>query len=139
MLSSDGGQKIKPCLFCQWARWSKFCILCGYHSEPCVYFIFIELIFSLSMGKKIPAILTLVNIAYGQSPLDTDGAMEKVCIKRFEFRENISEGFLSSRTKQTVCNNEVWKVFMTSNVYTFIDITINSFPKQLYSHTICNQ
>lgn len=44
------------------------------------------------MGKKIPAILTLVNIAYGQSPLDTDGAMEKVCIiiKRFEFRENIS-------------------------------------------------
>ena len=41
-------------------------------------------------GKKIPAILTLVNIAYGQSPLDTDGAMEKVCIKRFEFRENIS-------------------------------------------------
>ena len=94
------------------------------------------------MGKKIPAILTLVNIAYGQSPpLDTDGAMEKVCIKRFEFRENIlkSEGFFSSRTKQTVCNNEVWKVFMTSNVYTFIDITLNYFPKQLYSHTICNQ
>ena len=89
--------------------------------------------------KKIPAILTLVNIAYGQSPLDTDGAMEKVCIKRFEFRENISQGFLSSRTKQTVRNNEVWKVLMTSNVYTFIDITLNSFPKQLYSHTICNQ
>ena len=42
------------------------------------------------MRKKIPAILTLVNIAYDQSSLDTDGAMEKVCIKRFEFRENIS-------------------------------------------------
>ena len=39
---------------------------------------------------QIPAILTLVNIAYGQSSLDTDGAMEKVCIKQFEFRENIS-------------------------------------------------
>ena len=46
--------------------------------------------FSIYGKKKIPAILTLVNIAYGQSPLDTDGAMEKVCIKRFEFRENIS-------------------------------------------------
>ena len=91
------------------------------------------------MRKKIPAILTLVNIAYDQSSLDTDGAMEKVCIKRFEFRENISEGFLSSRTKQTVRNNEVWKVFMSSNVYTFINITLNYFPKQLYSHTICNQ